>query len=139
MDNLACLGIRRWGHGGGPHEYEYFNPKVTFACEASNIYSSHIKNKGAISSLKSGEKKSPSSFNGSHFESSFFPLAYLSTTKINKNSQNQKNSFRKPQTPSPTLAKKKERERKGGRRGGLGGAKGEKISKEFKGEKWLPI
>jgi hypothetical protein len=26
MENLACLGIRRWGHGGS-HVYEYFTQR----------------------------------------------------------------------------------------------------------------
>jgi hypothetical protein len=60
-------------------------------------------------------------------------LAYLSTQKSIKNHKTKKNSFKKPQTSIPTMAKKKERERKGGK------DEGEKISKEFKGENWLPI
>jgi len=80
---------------------------------------------------KSGEKKTPSSFIGSQFESSF-PLAYLSTQKksIKFFFTKPKNSFKRPQNSIPTMAKKKERKREE-----RGKRRSQKNSKEKIGSK----
>jgi hypothetical protein len=85
------------------------------------------KNKGAISSqvlllpLMEAILMSP-----------LFPLAYLSTTKINKNSQNQKKSFRKPQTPSPHLGQKERKREERGKKRGVGRGRERRSQKNSK-------